>query len=223
VQLRNASVYHEAHRALHEIDIEVRAAQCWVISGANGSGKSTLLRTIYGDHAVASDGMIWRRGVVPGVPLEEFKRIVGFVAPHLQSDYPRATTALEVVVSGRHASIGLNERMTRADALAARRALRQFELGALADRPLAELSYGQVRRVLFARAWVRSPKLLLLDEPFAGIDPQTREVLRARIEAFVENGGACVIATHHRGEWPANATHQLLLRAGRAVRSGPIK
>jgi molybdate transport system ATP-binding protein len=222
VRLHRASVFHEARRALDRIDLEVRAGQCWVVSGANGSGKSTLLRTIYGDHAVASDGRIERRGIVPGVPLTDFKRWVGFVAPHLQSDYPRNCTALEVVASGAHSSIGLNERLTAAEARAARSALRHFGIAAFAQRPLLELSYGQVRRVLFARAWVREPGLLLMDEPFAGLDPSTRAALLVRLERFIERGGTCILATHHRNEWPHNVTHSMTLRAGRVVHCGPV-
>lgn len=223
VTLHHASVYHEARVALRQVDWTVHPGECWVITGANGSGKSTLIRTIYGDHAVASDGVIERRGIEPGIPLTEFKRWVGLVAPHLQSDYPRETTALEVVASGQHSSIGLNESITLAEVRSALRALRHFGIANLAQQRLLELSYGQVRRVLFARAWVRTPELVLLDEPFAGIDPATRDSLLKRVEHFVARGGTCVLATHHREEWPSNTTHALSLRAGRVVQQGPLK
>jgi molybdate transport system ATP-binding protein len=223
VVLHHASVYQDSARVLVDIDWQIHASECWVVSGPNGSGKTTLLRTLYGDHGVATSGRIERRGVAPGVPLEAFRRWVGLIAPHLQSDHPRELTALEVVASGRHSSIGLNSRMTSVERAAARAALAVFDLEFAAARPLAELSYGQVRRVLFARAWVRRPRLLLLDEPFAGIDPETRAQLLERVEAFVREGGACVLATHHRPEWPRNATHELVLRAGRAVRCGPME
>jgi ABC-type molybdenum transport system ATPase subunit/photorepair protein PhrA len=188
-----------------------------VVHGANGSGKSTLLRTLYGDHAVAAGGAIERAGVLPGVPLEQFKLNVAYVAPHLQTWHAPKMQVMEVVASGRHASIGLNEAITAVDRRHAERALRRFGIFALRDRTLAEMSYGQARRVLFARAWAREPKLALLDEPFAGLDRATRADLAKRLNAWLTAGGSCVIATHHRDEWPAHTTHVLELDQGRAV------
>ena len=86
-----------------------------------------------------------------------------------------------------------------------------------ACRTLAELSYGQARRVLFARAWAREPALALLDEPFAGLDRATRADLARRLDRWLQTGGSCVIATHHRDEWPARTTHVLELAQGRAA------
>jgi molybdate transport system ATP-binding protein len=157
------------------------------------------------------------------VPLEGFRKRVGLVAPHLQADYPRESTVAEVVQSGRHASIGLNEAPSAADRGAARRALASFGLTRLAARPLRELSYGQVRRVLFARAWVRAPRLLLLDEPFAGIDPPTRRRLMQRVEALASRGAAVVVAVQKPGDWPACATNELELSRGRALYCGPLR
>jgi ABC-type molybdenum transport system ATPase subunit/photorepair protein PhrA len=201
----------------------VRPGDCWVVHGANGSGKTTLLRAIYGDHPAALGGRIERDGIEPGVPLSEFRRRCAIVAPHLQADYPRDSRVLDVVVSGLHASVGLDEPPTRAEALAARRALRGFGLASRARRTLAVLSYGQARRVMFARATVAAPQLLLLDEPFAGVDALTRRALRRGIEALVEAGTAVVMASHHRDEWPANASHELELERGRARYVGPVR
>lgn len=223
VRLVNASVYLDEHVALEKISFEVRKGECWVVHGSNGSGKTTLLRTLYGDHGVAVGGSVERAGIVPGVPLQSFKTRVGLVAPHLQTDHPQDLTVAEVVQSGRHASIGLNDPATAADKAAARRALAFFDLSHLAPRLLVELSYGQMRRVLFARAWVRRPQLLLLDEPFAGVDGPTRRALLAHLEALLAQGTAVVIATHHRSEWPVSATHELQLAGGRARYCGPVR
>ena len=202
---------------LRGLNLEVAAGDCWVVHGANGSGKSTLLRTLYGDHAVAAGGVIERAGVVPGVPLEQFKLNVAYVAPHLQTWHAPKMQVMETVASGRHASIGLNDAITATDRRHAERALRRFGIFALRTRTLAEMSYGQARRVLFARAWAREPKLALLDEPFAGLDRATRADLAKRLNAWLAAGGSCVIATHHRDEWPAHTTHVLELDQGRAV------
>jgi molybdate transport system ATP-binding protein len=222
-RLTKASVYLEDHLALADLSLEVHAGECWVIHGRNGSGKTTLLRTLYGDHGVASGGRIERIGIEPGVPLEVFKRRVGLVAPHLQADHPQHLSVAQVVQSGRHSSIGLNEAPSAADRTAARRSLAFFGLSDLADRTLRELSYGQLRRVLFARAWVRRPDLLLLDEPFSGVDGPTRHALLDQIEAMVADGTAVVMTTHHRPEWPACTTHELELARGRPRYCGPVR
>lgn len=223
VRLTRARVYLDGSRALSGISLAVRAGECWVVHGRNGSGKTTLLRTLYGDHGVAVGGGIERAGVAAGVPLERFRKQVGLVAPHLQAEHPRELTVTEVVQSGRHASIGLNGAASPADRAAARRTLALFGLTRLAHRPLSELSYGQSRRVLFARAWVRHPKLLLLDEPFAGVDAPTRQALMRRVAAVAASGTAVVVTTHQLHDWPACATHELELAGGRARYCGPLR
>ncbi len=222
VKLENAHVHLDDAHILHGIDLEVASGDCWVVHGANGSGKSTLLRTIYGDHGVAVGGSIARAGVVPGVPLEKFKLRTAFVAPHLQTWHAPKMPVMEVVASGRYASIGLNDAITATDRRHAERALRRFGMLGTRQRTMAELSYGQARRVLFARAWVREPRLALLDEPFAGLDRATRAALASRLNAWLAEGGSCIIATHHREEWQAHNTHVMELADGRAVRSGAV-
>ena len=223
VRLRDASVYLDEHVALQEVTLTLRAGEFWVVHGHNGAGKTTLLRTLYGDHGVAAHGRIERAGIRPGVALQSFQRRVGLVAPHLQTDHPQYLTVAEVVQSGRHASIGLNEAPSAADRAAARRAMRKFDLLALATRTLRELSYGQLRRALFARAWVRRPALLVLDEPFAGLDVSTHEDLRARVEQLASDGVAVVMTAHRRSEWPHCATHELELAGGKVRYVGPVR
>lgn len=219
-RLSRADVHLDGSQVLHGIDFELRAGECWVLHGANGSGKTTLLRTLYGDYGVASGGTVFRDGIEAGVALETFRLRVGLVAPHLQSDHPLQLTVAEVVQSGARASIGLAWRASARERTAADAAMREFGVRRLAARTLAELSYGQSRRVLFARAAVGRPDLWLLDEPFSGLDPPTRAALLRALEQRAARGAALVIATHHRDEWPLMATHELELRRGRIVYRG---
>ncbi|HEV2285423.1 MAG TPA: ATP-binding cassette domain-containing protein [Steroidobacteraceae bacterium] len=223
VRLTGARVYLDGSPALRDISLAVRGGECWVVHGRNGSGKTTLIRTLYGDHGVAVGGRIERAGIAAGVPLERFKRRVGLVAPHLQAEHPRELTVSEVVQSGRHASVGLNDAPSAADRSAARRALALLGLTRFARRPLAELSYGQSRRVLFARALASAPRLLLLDEPFAGVDAPTRRALMQRVSALAASGTAVVVTTHRPLDWPGCATHELELAGGRARYCGPLR
>jgi len=156
VWLRNAHVHVDDAHVLKAVDLRVASGDCWVIHGHNGSGKTTLLRTIYGDHGVAAGGTIERDGIIPGVPLEKFKLRTAYVAPHLQTWHVPRMPVLEVVASGRYASIGLNDAITASDRRHAERALRRFGMLGMRRRTMAELSYGQARRVLFARAPART-------------------------------------------------------------------
>jgi ABC-type molybdenum transport system ATPase subunit/photorepair protein PhrA len=220
VRFTHADVYLDGVQVLHDLDFELRAGECWVVHGGNGSGKTTLLRTLYGDFGVASGGTVYRDGIEPGVALEVFRLRVGLVAPHLQADHPQHLTVAEIVQSGARASIGLAARATARERAAADAAMREFGVLRFAARPLAELSYGQARRVLFARAAVGRADLLLLDEPFSGVDPRTRADLLRRLERRAAAGAAIVMATHHRDEWPDIATHELELHRGRIVYQG---
>ena len=101
--------------------------------------------------------------------------------------------------------------------------MRKFDLNLLATRRLGELSYGQCRRVLFARAACGAPKLWLLDEALVGLDSATRRELLAVLEAVLTAGKTVIMATHHREEWPASATHELQLQRGRVRYIGPIR
>ncbi len=246
VRLWNASVFVGEHPVLEDLSLAIRRGECWVIHGPNGAGKSTLLQTLYGDHGVAAGGRIERAGIGPGVPLELFKRTVGFVAPHLQSlatlsfgiaglarpargNEARVSSerpelrVRELVESGRHASMGLASPPSAADRRAARRELARFGLTRLAERTMRELSYGELRRALFARAWVNRPALLLLDEPLAGVDAPTRRALLEELAKRARAGTAIVMATHHRREWPRGVTHELELRQGRMRYCGPVR
>jgi molybdate transport system ATP-binding protein len=222
LKLVSASVYSDGKRLLRDIDLTIRRGECWVVHGGNGAGKTTLLRTLYGDLSIARGGILERAWQGPGVPLDEFRARTGLIAPHLQTDYPRYYSVLDTVVSGLHSSIGLNFRATAAEQRRARLALAALDMREFADRALAELSYGQVRRVLFARAFVLRPRLLLLDEPFTGLNGPLRQQLLAWLERRIDAGITVVMATHYRAEWPRNASHELQLSRGAVVRAGKL-
>jgi molybdate transport system ATP-binding protein len=222
VRLQRASVWREGSAALRNLSFTLHAGDCWVIHGGNGSGKSTLIQTLYGDLGVAAGGALWRAGVQPGVPIADFKRRVGLVAPELQAAHPRYLRVDEVVASGLASSIGVDAPLgpTRQRVL---RALARVGAAALLTRPLKSLSYGQLRRVLFARALVHEPDILLLDEPYAGLDAAQRTSLHRLVERAVSSGVTVVMATHHVEEWPRGATHELELAGGRVRYGGPLR
>ena len=194
-----------------------------MVHGANGSGKSTLLRALYGDLGVASQGELRRRGIRAGAPISDWKRRVGYIAPELQSLHALFLPVAEVVVSGLHSSIGVERTPTARESRRALVALRQCGAADLQKRTVRELSYGQLRRVLFARALVSAPDILLLDEPYAGLDASTRASLRQRVEHAHAKGATILIVTHDRSDWPRHATHELELEGGAAQYCGPVR
>ncbi|HEY3732024.1 MAG TPA: ATP-binding cassette domain-containing protein [Steroidobacteraceae bacterium] len=223
IALERASVWREGVAGVRNVTAQIRRGECWVVHGANGSGKSSLLQLLYGELSAASGGSVFRIGIEPGVSLELFKRRVGVVTPHMQLLQPRYLPVQHVVVSGIHASIGLSSAPTAAQRRRARGALGRIGAAALGARTVRELSYGQLRRVLFARALVNDPDMLLLDEPFASVDVSTRSVLRALIQRTFNAGVTIVMATHHRDEWPRATTHEIELDASRVVYCGPAR
>ncbi|HLQ13430.1 MAG TPA: ATP-binding cassette domain-containing protein [Steroidobacteraceae bacterium] len=223
VALRGASVWRNGVPVLRRLTLQLCAGDCWVVHGAIGSGKSTLLAALHGNHGVAAGGTIWRRGQGSGAALSAFQRRTGFVAPELQAALPRQLSALEAVVAGGRGAFGLDGPVRSAERRAALRSLRGVGALTLASRRLSELSYGQARRVLFARALVRRPDILLFDEPYAGLDALNRARLGAFLDGIARGNHAIVIACHHRDEWPRRATHELELRRGAARYCGPLR
>jgi molybdate transport system ATP-binding protein len=221
--LQRASAWREGVRVLHDLSLDICRGDCWLVHGPNGSGKSSLIQMLYGDIGVASGGTIRRRGIEPGVPLQNFQQHVGLIAPELQAIYPRHLPVLDLVASGIHASVGLNSDLLASEQTRARRALLRVGAGALAARTVRTLSYGQLRRVLFARALINGPDILLLDEPYAGLDARTHAALRSLLERAIANGTTIVMTTHHRDEWPILATHEIELARGRARYCGVIR
>jgi ABC-type molybdenum transport system ATPase subunit/photorepair protein PhrA len=194
-------------------DWTLERGQHWCLRGANGAGKSTFVAMLYGDLWPAHGGRRERRWPAA----DDWKARVGLVSPELQARYAATGCTVEqIVASGFHASIGLNEWPTAAELRCVRRELRAWELADLATRQARELSYGQLRLALVARAFVRPRRLWLLDEPFDGLDTEARQRLRARLDGAVSRGATVVMATHHEEDVPAYVTRVLQLRRRRA-------
>jgi molybdate transport system ATP-binding protein len=216
LRLARANLYVDYRPVLRNLNWELRKGEHWAVFGANGAGKTSFLKLLYGDLAPALGGGIERTGFPPGTPIAEWKRHVGYVSPELQTDYAVDVTVLDLVTSGRYASIGLAESPTADDRRAALRQLRFFRLLSLARRKPRELSYGQLRRALIARAMAGGARILLLDEPLTGLDPRQRAVMKALLERLMRRQLTVIIAVHHAEDLPRGMTHGLRLRRRRA-------
>jgi molybdate transport system ATP-binding protein len=217
VTVRDASVYRDYQPVIKRFDWTLRCGEHWCITGPNGSGKSTLIALLYGDLWPAEGGRVERASIGTGAPIEDWKRGVGLVSPELQATYAAtACNVEEIVVSGLHSSIGLNERPTAGERSSALAALERVGLGRLRARRARELSYGQLRLVLFARATIARRRLLLLDEPFDGLDVTTVARIKHLLLDEVRRGTQLVIASHHVEDVPDYVSNMLELgRSGR--------
>jgi molybdate transport system ATP-binding protein len=217
LQVRAADLYVEHRCVLRQVDWQLRRGQHWALFGANGAGKSSFLRLLYGDLSPALGGTIERAGFPRGTPIAAWKRHVGFVSPELQTDYAIDVTVSDLVASGRQASIGLAAAASAADRRAAARWLEFFSLSSCARRRPRELSYGELRRALIARALAANPFLLLLDEPLTGLDPGQRALIKRLLSRLMARGITLVMAVHHAEDLPRGITHALRLSKRRAL------
>jgi iron complex transport system ATP-binding protein len=207
---------------LDSISWTVRRGEHWVILGANGSGKTSLLSALTG-YLSPTAGDVTVLGETFGASdWRELRKRIGIVSSSVRQLMADHEPALTTVVSGKYAMIDYWGRPSRADGEVARRILRQVEAEYLAERPWLVLSQGERQRVLIGRALMAKPRLLILDEPCAGLDPVAREHFLAFLERLGRTRGApaLVFVTHHVEEIVPVFTHALLLRAGRVLASG---
>jgi molybdate transport system ATP-binding protein len=216
IELSGVDLYVEYRAVLKQVNWRLRRGEHWAVFGANGAGKSSFLKLLYGDLAPALGGSIERAGCPPGTHIGEWKRRVGLVSPELQTTYLVDVSLLELVASARYSSIGLADPMTRADERIARRWLEFFELQSFAQRRPRELSYGQMRRALIARAMATDASILLLDEPLTGLDPTQRAAMKRLLQRLMRRKVTLIAAVHHREDLPGGITHALHLHNRRA-------
>jgi iron complex transport system ATP-binding protein len=207
---------------LERIDWRVEAGEHWVILGANGSGKTSLLSAMTGYLALTA-GSISVLGETYGqTDWRDLRTRIGMVSSAIQQLMPGHETALDAVLSGKRAMIGLWGDTADDDRTRAREILRQIEAEPLTDRPWRFLSQGERQRVLIGRALMAKPELLILDEPCAGLDPVAREQFLQFLERLAHDRGApaLVLVTHHVEEIMPGFSHVLILKAGRVLASG---
>jgi len=222
LSVRNLCVQRSATRILSDISWTVLRGEHWVILGANGSGKTSLLSSLTG-YLSPTSGSISVLGQTFGESdWRDLRTHVGIVSSSVRQMLPDHEPALVTVISGKYAMIDYWGRIKPADRLAAARILRQVEVHHLADRRWEVLSQGERQRVLIGRALMAKPRLLILDEPCAGLDPVAREHFLAFIQRLGSRreAPALIFVTHHVEEIVPVFTHALLLRGGRVLAAG---
>jgi len=225
LEVRNLTIWRGDTTILDGLNWMVRSGEHWVILGANGSGKTSLLSALTG-YLTPSDGSIHVLGQEFGESdWRELRQRIGIVSSSVRQLMHDEDAALEIVAGGAKAEIGFWGDIPKHIKSAARKALNEAEADYVAERPWMVLSQGERQRVLIARALMAKPRLLILDEPCAGLDPVAREHFLAFIErmARAANAPAIVLVTHHVEEITPAFTHALLLRTGRVAGVGELE
>ena len=215
VAFRDISIRYGSRTILDHLTWSVRRGEHWALTGENGAGKSTLLSLVCADNpqAYACDIDLFGRRRGTGESIWDIKRHIGYVSPEMFRSYKKNLPAADIVASGLHDTIGLYRRISPEERTAADLWMEVFELDHLAARPYLSLSSGEQRMVLLARAFVKDPELLILDEPFHGLDNGNRQRARDIIEAFCQRPSkTLVMVTHYEEELPACIDHSLHLR-----------
>ena len=214
IHFNNVSIRYGERTILSEFDWLVNSGEHWMLSGPNGSGKSTLLSLVCADNpqAYACDITLFgnRRG--SGESIWDIKRRIGYVSPEMHRSYHRDIPALRIVASGFKDSVGLYVQPTEKEKAQCRWWMRIFGIEHLADRSFLQMSSGEQRLVLLARAFVKDPELLILDEPLHGLDNDNRRLVKDVIDTFCQRPGkTLVFVSHYLEERPACIDHEVFL------------
>jgi zinc transport system ATP-binding protein len=217
LRLHQVSAELGARTVLHGVDLTVRRGEVVALLGANGSGKSTTLHTIIGRIPVAGGAID-----LFGVPQRRFRdwARLGYVPQRTTAAGGVPATVTEVVTSGRLSRTRFGV-LRRADRAAVHRAL---ELVGMADRArdlVGALSGGQHQRVLIARALAAEPELLIMDEPLAGVDLASQDILAAALRRLVADGTSVLLVLHELGPLTDLIDHAVTLREGRVIAGAP--
>ncbi len=213
VILRNGVVSYNDKAIINGLNWQVNPGEHWQIVGPNGAGKSTLLSLVTGDHpqGYSNDLTLFgiRRG--SGETIWDIKQHIGYVSSSLHLDYRVSCNVRTVVLSGFFDSIGLYQPVSERQKALARQWLALLGMdNQLADAPFHSLSWGQQRLVLIARALVKHPTLLILDEPLQGLDPINRQLVRRFVDVLIGEGRTQLLfVSHHAEDAPKCITHRL--------------
>lgn len=202
VQLAGGCVRYGDQIVFAELDFSVSAGQHTLIEGPNGSGKSTLLEMITGDHsqAYSNDLHLFGRRRGSGETVWDIKRNIGFVSARLHRDYRVGGSLEEVLLSGLYDSIGIYQKPEPSHRARARAWLDWLELDVAPSAAFRDLSFGQQRMVLIARAAIKVPPLVVMDEPTAGLDADNRLRVLDLVASLCTQRKSTVLMVTHRAD-----------------------
>jgi molybdate transport system ATP-binding protein len=219
IRLEAASAWQGDRLILNTLNWTLNYGENWLITGQNGAGKSTLLRMLHAEIRPARGGKITWPGLGDPKDVWALRRSIALVSPELQARYRYPTRVVDAVASGFHSSIGLVQALTNAQNDRVLALLDDFELTAFGDRLLSTLSYGQRHRTLIARTLATDPQILLLDEPWEGLDTRSSDIVAEQIGRRM-SAGTQVVCVSHVGPRGLCLNRRMTLKDGRIADVG---
>ena len=214
ISFNHVTIRYGSRTILHDLSWTVRQGEHWSLSGQNGSGKSTLLSLVCADNPqrYACDISLFGKKHGSGESIWDIKRRIGYVSPEMHRGYKHNIPALQIVASGLKDTVGLYVRTNETEKEQCRKWLGILGVGHLAERRFMEMSSGEQRLVLLARAFVKEPELLILDEPLHGLDNENRRMVKDLVDQYCQDPSKTLVyVTHYQEELPNCIDHSLLL------------
>lgn len=214
IHFNKVTIRYGARTILKDLDWIVRRGEHWALSGDNGSGKSTLLSLVCADNpqSYACDISLFGHKRGSGESIWDIKRKIGYVSPEMHRSYKQNIPAIQIVASGLKDTVGLYVKPNDVEKAQCRKWLTNFGIGHLADRKFLEMSSGEQRLVLLARAFVKEPDLLILDEPLHGLDDANRRMVKEHVDDYCQDSSKTLIyVTHYQEELPYCIDHSIYL------------
>ena len=214
IRFNHVTIRYGERTILKDLDWTVKQGEHWSLSGQNGSGKSTLLSLVCADNpqSYACDISLFGRKRGSGESIWDIKRRIGYVSPEMHRSYKQNIPAMQIVASGLKDTVGLYVRTNEAEKGQCLKWLGILGVGHLAERPFMEMSSGEQRLVLVARAFVKEPDLLILDEPLHGLDDENRRMVKDLVDDYCQDPTKTLVyVTHYQEELPHCIDHSIFL------------
>lgn len=215
IRMSDIRIQYDERTIIGGLNWTVRKGEHWVVTGANGSGKSTLLSLICADNpqAYACNISLFGRRRGTGESIWDIKKRIGFVSPELHRSFKFNLSVREVVESGHFDTLGIPHSVNPAQQAAANQWMEKLGIAELSGKPFQKCSSGEQRLALLARAFVKDPELLVLDEPMHGLDDFAREKVRALLDDYFVSQAdkTLIMVTHYWKEMPACIDRYLML------------
>ena len=219
IAVRDLTVrYKNGHTALHNASFSIKKGTISGLVGVNGAGKSTLFKALMGFVPIA-EGDITILGNSVNQALKS--RLIAYVPQSEEVDWSFPVLVEDVVMMGRYGHMGLLRIASAADHLAVDEALDRVGISAFRHRQIGELSGGQRKRVFIARALAQQGQVILLDEPFTGVDVQTEDAIITLLRALRDEGRVILVSTHNLGSVPEFCDHVVMVN-GTVLNHGPV-
>lgn len=220
IRMNNVNIQYGNKTILKDIDWEVVSGEAWAIKGHNGAGKSTLLSLINGDNpqAYSNDIILFGRKRGSGESIWDIKKEIGYVSPEFHQYFPKYQNPLQIILSGLFDTVGLFRKPTEKQVTIATKWLELFDLAKGKQQPFWRLSPDQQRLCLLARALIKNPKLLILDEPVQSLDTVQRDFFKAVIDHIHHSSHTTILyVSHYTDDIPSCVTRTITLSEGTRI------